>query len=433
MVSTLVRRVAPTVKPKLPWMVPIAVLWMVTVDALTGVGFGPVSLSGALTLGTAMLCIFFSPMIFVSKHGPNKKLDQAPIPLTLTLFVYYVIVRAIADPSMAGTQNVAVLVAFVLTIGLTAIAVTEENIARVGRTLRRSAVTASCIAIVGLLAGLHIYGNRTFALAAIVFLAILVPHGSKNPILRIAPVLPFVAIALSLSRVALAIGAVLLIFVAARKHRGPRLFFSVIFLGGGAALLLNAIIENYQPLRDRFMETGDGGLIVGGVAFNTSGRGNLWDLVFKSAMESPVFGKGPGSATELVTNAFGTIAHPHNDYLRLLHDYGFVGLGFFCFGYLVLLAKTFRRALRSDEPMHWSAALALAGVAVAAITDNVVIYPYAMIPLGVVVGASLALPLGPKRGKVVRPTRRTHREMELPRAIERQKRINSRNAQKRAG
>ena len=90
---------------------------------------------------------------------------------------------------------------------------------------------------------------------------------------------------------------------------------------------------------------------------------------------------------------FGTITHPHNDYLRLFHDYGFAGLGLFCVGYFYMIVRTFRSALRSSEPMHWSAALGLAAVAIAAITDNVLIYPYAMIPLGVVVGASLALPL----------------------------------------
>ena len=189
----------------------------------------------------------------------------------------------------------------------------------------------------------------------------------------------------------------LLIFVVVRKRRGPGLIFGLLFLSGGAAILLSWLIDNYQPLRDRFFATGDGSLVIGGLSFNSSGRNQIWSTVLTSAMESPTFGKGAGSATELVTSVYGiAIAHPHNDYLRLLHDYGFAGLLMFCLGYFYLMVRTFKRALRSSEPIHWSAVLGLAAVAVAAITDNVIIYPYAMIPLGVVVGASMALPLTPK-------------------------------------
>ncbi|MGM7776150.1 O-antigen ligase family protein [Arthrobacter sp. KNU-44] len=423
MVSTLINRVTPPAKAILPWTVPLAVLWMVTVDAFTGVGFGPVSLSGALTLGGAVICLFFAPVMFIARNGAMKPTQRSPIPLALTFFLLYAIARVLFDPTMAGIQNVAVLVTFILAIGLTAVSVTTANIARVGKWLRRSAALASVVAVISFLTGAHLYGSRTYALAAIVFLALMVPHRPKNALARFMPVLPFIGIALSLSRVALAIAAVLLMFVAVRKQRGPRLFFSILFLGGGAAAVLNWLIDNYQPLHDRFLETGDGALIVGGIAFNTSGRSALWETVLNSAMESPIFGKGAGSATDLVTAVYGSIAHPHNDYLRLLHDYGFVGLGLFCLGYLILIIRTFKRAVRSSEPMHWSAALGLAGVAVAMITDNVVIYPYAMIPLGVVVGASLALPAPPKPVKAPKERRQSATEIRILRDLERQERL----------
>jgi O-antigen ligase len=97
------------------------------------------------------------------------------------------------------------------------------------------------------------------------------------------------------------------------------------------------------------------------------------------------------------------IGQPHNDYLRLLHDYGLVGTTLWVIGYAFLLARTWRAwhstAMVSQEQkrdpgeqrVHAAAFLALAGVAIAMITDNAIVYLFLMGPLGVLVGLSLGL------------------------------------------
>src|SRR5690606_35083896 len=62
------------------------------------------------------------------------------------------------------------------------------------------------------------------------------------------------------------------------------------------------------------------------VRFNTSGRANIWRAVWQSALSSPVIGKGFGSSAALLKKRFG-IEHPHNEYLRVFHDLGVLGLG----------------------------------------------------------------------------------------------------------
>ncbi|NJK53405.1 MAG: O-antigen ligase family protein [Leptolyngbyaceae cyanobacterium SU_3_3] len=129
---------------------------------------------------------------------------------------------------------------------------------------------------------------------------------------------------------------------------------------------------------------------------NTSGRETIWEAVQSSIDDSPLIGKGPGSVAVPV-NAVNKTAngHPHNDYLRLMHDYGYIGLGLWLCGYGSLLVATLRNWLwadrndRSTAHIHLAALLALVGVALAMLTDNLVIYIFAMAPLGVLVGASI--------------------------------------------
>ena len=208
MASLVINRVVLPAKATLPWTLALAVVWMLTVDALTRVGFGPVSLAGAITLAGAVICVVVSPTIFLNVHASPNPTQRGPIPLALTFFAFYAVFRLMSAPSTAGVQNVAVLITFILTIGLTAISINRANIERFGKWLRLSAVVTSSTAIVAILTGSDLYGTRTFALAAVVFLAILVPHRPRCVLARFTPVLPFVGIALSLSRVALAIGAV---------------------------------------------------------------------------------------------------------------------------------------------------------------------------------------------------------------------------------
>lgn len=385
------------VRIKKPVLIGLALLWLLTIDFFTRVPAGPVSVSGALTLAGAMLCLFAIPRLLAARAKraggiKGTKLNgRGKVPIVLTLFILYALVRLIMLPEAEGLQNVAVYTTFVVAIGLTSMQISSDASFLLMRWMRYVAVIASLAYLLTFLAGVQIYSDRAYALTGLVFLAILIPHKPGNRLYRLAPFLVAGTIALSLSRTATAIALVLLVFLSVRGRRGYRMVLSGI-MAGTAVSLAYWLFTSYAPLRDRFLG-GDNGASIGNVELNTSGRTRLWEITQHSAEQHPEFGRGPGSATALIKPMFRDISHPHNEYLRLFHDFGYVGAALFIIGMLLLLTRVWRRAHHSENPVHWAAVLGLLSVMAAALTDNVIIYPFVMVPLGVLVGASLGLPV----------------------------------------
>jgi O-antigen ligase len=152
-----------------------------------------------------------------------------------------------------------------------------------------------------------------------------------------------------------------------------------------ATAVVIVVLARSTPMAERLF-TGDTSIRVGGVAVNASGRLTVWARVIESAWTSPIVGQGLGSSMGV-----------SSDYLRVWHDLGFIGLTLFAiaFGYLVavLMDKTTRTLNRSEPAgaICFSALLALAGLMIACATDNAIIYPFVMAPLGVLVGAGVGV------------------------------------------
>jgi O-antigen ligase len=112
-------------------------------------------------------------------------------------------------------------------------------------------------------------------------------------------------------------------------------------------------------------------------------------------MQSPLIGNGPGAAVELISARFQGIAHPHNEYLRIFHDFGIVGVLLFFGGMLMLIGRVMRRIRQTDHAVHWSALLATLSIFASAVTDNPLNFQFIMIPAAVLIGLSLSHRLNP--------------------------------------
>jgi O-antigen ligase len=251
----------------------------------------------------------------------------------------------------------------------------------------------------------RIMGARAFALFAIIgvswYLAVWryrLDSGLKWTILTI------LTIAFSFSRTALLIALILvpLSQISLTNFKGwLRMSLTILLI-----ITVSYSAFNYvEPIRSRFTQVGDNAT-VGGVQINTSGRSEAWPITYSSAMESPLIGKGPGSVGVMLKKRVGSaFTHPHNDYLRLFHDFGVIGLGLWLLGYGQLMIKTWQNWQWSDKydkenaHIHLASFLALVAVAVAMITDNVIVYIFVMAPLGIMVGASLGI--GSRRRKEI--------------------------------
>lgn len=378
----------------------VAIAWLAVADIPTLLRVGPLSVSGAATLLAGLAAVVLAPLMLLHGRGRSAprswRYSIAPgprrgvVPITLLLFCGLAIAGLAQHSTQNAIQQLAVYCAFVAAIAVGALYSSPETPARF---LQATGAVMGVVGIIGIpvfAANVVLWTPRGFALAAMLAIAVLVPFRSTNLLARLAPYLLTLAIAVSLSRTATAISVLLLAFAILRSRHGMRGFRIVLAFTALAAAAVVAFLT-VPALRDRFT-TGDNGVDVGGVALNTSGRSNLWELVIQDVQKDPWWGLGPGSASDVITAKYSFVAQPHNEYLRLWHDFGYVGAALFVVGILVLavgaLRRTFR-APREHRAIHWAAFLGIAAVSAAALTDNPFIYPFVMVPLGVVVGMSI--------------------------------------------
>lgn len=372
------------------WVGLLALAWLVCIDALTLVPIGGQSASALATLGTATVLLAMAPTLVppvarrFKEAGEPRGVNR--LPLSLLGFLCYALVRFLVSPSMPGLQNVCVYAAFVLAVALVADSANISDGSYYARYMPLAAAVVSGLFLALRTAGIALFGDRSYALSAVVFMALAVPQ--RRGWSRHLPYLVLLATVVSLSRTATFICLMAYVFIVVRGPREGRARKVGLMLGA-LVLAVAALLMWYPPFRDRFI-SGDNAVSVGGTSLNTSGRTQLWELTWNSAMDAPWWGQGPGTASALIDMHFSNIGHPHNEYLRLLHDFGAVGLGLWCWGLITLGVHLWRKSRRTDAPVVWSGFIAVMGIVLGSVTDNVIIYPFVMVPAGALVGFALA-------------------------------------------
>jgi O-antigen ligase len=111
--------------------------------------------------------------------------------------------------------------------------------------------------------------------------------------------------------------------------------------------------------------------------FATSGRAVFWDLMWKSIWQRPLLGHGANSSEKMLGSYIKGLTHPHNDWLRLAHDYGFVGAGVYALTLLAQTGSLLRRGRRVSGPAaivcQASGSLFLV-YGVFMLSDNIILY-----------------------------------------------------------
>jgi len=72
--------------------------------------------------------------------------------------------------------------------------------------------------------------------------------------------------------------------------------------------------------------------VVAGISLNVTGRDALWSANWAWFKERPVRAGEPHARTRMIRSAGRVLRTPHNDYLRLLVDFGVIGLVFCWWG-----------------------------------------------------------------------------------------------------
>ena len=367
------------------------------VDIPASFDIGPISLLGILTVLYALLA--WSGWLTHPLVTRSTILALWPFVMFMGWGLFSSIWHV---PTKEGFQNLAVIVAFV---GLILLASRQSRRSpRFPQLLEKALSRATWMAVVlfgaRLLAldqrlGFSSVGNRTFALFALFGVAYHLArwrYGLRTGLC--CALVVALTIVVSLSRVATVVALFLIILSQLSRTSLVRW----VRMGLVAALTLGGLylaVIYVAPLRARFFE-GDKAIQIGDLTLNTMGRAKFWRAVLDSYVESPWFGKGAGSSQALITSQYSRWAnHPHNDHLRVLHDYGSIGFALWIFGFGRLALTIWRAWMKNDRKhpiearLHMTAFLCLVAMILAMITDNAVVYAFLMAPFGVIIGASL--------------------------------------------
>jgi len=365
------------------------------VDLPRQISIGPISMLGAVML----ICILMPLLWWIATPRFHRSFIMVLSPILLYI-AWSFLTTTWSFPDLTGVQNLLAPVAFCLLAGVAFRYCRQkpDGWQKIGKALL--VATGLSVGLYGLnvaIAGFGtsvIIGARTFALFALFGLAICLTtwrYGWKPGLF--GALLIVVTIGASLSRMALAIALLLflLAMIPLKDWRGGiRLLLMGALIGGIAYQLVMRV----EPIRARFIE-GDTTLQVGGISINATGRTALWGALLDSYAQSPWIGHGAGTSGRLINTRFSGLGQAHSDYLRILHDLGILGLAFWVFGMLSLLATHIRSWVQADQrgdpaaPIHLAAILSLVCIALSMATDNPLVYIFVMAPCGILVGASL--------------------------------------------
>lgn len=418
---------------KLPLVTFIAIFWVASGKTFTQFSLGSFSLGAIMTGGTLVfLLIILTITLTRENRGLFSQLSFSDFKFQLPwLLLAFLLVGNLlftlffGKATLTGVQNVASFLILLVTELIVVISFSKDSVLMSWKALRLITTLVAFYIFVSQL----FYGgiDRTTAISCLVLISILIPGRPENIFVRIAPYVLTLGILLSLSRTAFFLAMIILAFSVFRSEDKPGIRKLFLRLGINAIIFM-LIVFFYGPMRERFIG-GDAAINIGGVAITTEGRANLWsdltsgnakvpgksqmpnspvdetltsestsslEKVGKEIAQEPLSqislltGHGAGAATSKIEIDYPGISLPHNEYLRYLYDYGFLGLFLFISGVLLFTFKTFREFIRTREPLHLSALLSLIALSTSALTDNPFVYIYAYLPMAYLIGLSLS-------------------------------------------
>ncbi len=109
----------------------------------------------------------------------------------------------------------------------------------------------------------------------------------------------------------------------------------------------------------------------------TSGRRYIWDHMQGQIDSRPWFGHGANASEPFVLKLTGAMTHPHNDWLRLLYDYGYVGTVIFSFCMLWQMVHLLRTGMKTagvTRILFYAGASSFLAFCLFMSTDNIILY-----------------------------------------------------------
>jgi hypothetical protein len=110
---------------------------------------------------------------------------------------------------------------------------------------------------------------------------------------------------------------------------------------------------------------------------DTSGRKALWEKLEDEIAKEPYFGHGANTSESFVFVFTGGLTHPHNDWLRLLYDYGYLGAIVFAICLIAQvwhILKTAKIATGATKILFYAGASSFISLVLFMFSDNIILY-----------------------------------------------------------
>jgi O-antigen ligase len=369
------------------------VLYILLLDSISKYDFLNFRLSAIVTVSVSAISLFlFVNLKIFAKREESNTLKASKLLLACNLIFFFSILQAVLRSN--GNQNTQQNFLCVV-IAYSSYLFASKNVSSVYfwhsvKSIRLSCALASFVYLVSCgyfgIGNSQIYFPRALSMISCLGLALSLPLLREKPNhFYFFSTIFSVTVILSQSRTAIIVLLLTLIYISLRqqaKNASRKLTqFFVTFLG--IYFLVTA-----KVVQERFKFYGDQAN-VGGLQFNTAGRVKIWGLLLDKSQDSLVFGHGLGRSEDLIEGYFGTIAQPHNDYLRVLYDTGIIGLVALI---LVILVIFFRRISSTQTGNVRSSGVRVLGnlvlfqFCVFMITDNPLVYPFYLMPMAFILG-----------------------------------------------
>jgi O-antigen ligase len=384
-----------------------AALWLATalivVSSLTDLprrlSVGPITGLGLLTA----LFTLWALVISIRSRQALALLRRALWPF-VGLFLL-ALVSMPFPPTQGAIQQLELLLLFPMVVAAVAVGARSDRILPpvIDRALAWASGLAAIVYILSVIIDVRprtgvVFGSISFAMFATLAMAWQVARWRYGrPGAGFLSLLLLAAIILAQSRTAIILGAVLAIgahirFRTARDRVRTAALVAAVVLGLAA-------LTQLPGFQRRFFNPGEGlphtTVSVFGFKMDTSGRRGVWSITWNHYLESPWIGHGTGSSQALMEAETNTVSYPLNTYLRLLHDFGPIGVALWLAGLGLLAFRSWRgwRAsteTRADEAhVHLGALLALVAFAVFSLTSQVEAFVFVVGPLAVFLGLSM--------------------------------------------
>ncbi len=144
-------------------------------------------------------------------------------------------------------------------------------------------------------------------------------------------------------------------FTVGLAHLANRSFIRKGLIGGGLILIASMAFHSERFQSKSFGKKGGeySDISIENKDFNTSGRKAIYDVLKPGLTQHPVWGNGPRADLRLLEKKGFLVKEVHNDYLAVRYNYGYAGLAFLLFGFVMQAWFIFRkRHFLTDEPSY---------------------------------------------------------------------------------